>query len=96
MNADGTSSFQPGSFIVVNGTNLASSATADALPPPTVLGGSCVLVDNVPLPLLTASSTQIGAQIPSTIRPGVNVLEVRSLATAQRSNPVVVTVQKPQ
>ena len=96
MNADGTSTFQPGSFIVVNGTNLASSAAANTLPPPTVLGGSCVLVDNVPLPLLTASPTQIGAQIPSSIRPGVNVLEVRSLATAQRSTPVVVTLQKPQ
>jgi DNA-binding beta-propeller fold protein YncE len=94
-NSDGTSTFQPGSFIVVNGTNLASSAAADVLPPPTVLGGSCVLVDNVPLPLLTASPAQIGAQIPANIRPGVNVLEVRSLATAQRSNPVVVTVQKP-
>ncbi|HXP86353.1 MAG TPA: hypothetical protein VN841_16620 [Bryobacteraceae bacterium] len=95
MNSDGTSTFQPGSFIVVNGSNLAASAAADTLPPPTVLGGSCVLVDNVPLPLLTASPTQIGAQIPSDILAGVNVLEVRSLATAQRSNPVVVTVQKP-
>jgi DNA-binding beta-propeller fold protein YncE len=94
-NADGTATFQPGSFIVVNGTNLASSAAADVLPPPTVLGGSCVLVDNVPLPLLTASPTQIGAQIPAGTLPGVNVLEVRSLATAQRSDPVVVTVQKP-
>lgn len=95
MNADGTSTFAPGSFIVVNGSNLASSATASTLPPPTVLGGSCVLVDNVPLPLLTASPTQIGAQIPSTVLPGINVLEVRSLATAQRGNPVVITVQNP-
>jgi DNA-binding beta-propeller fold protein YncE len=95
MNADGTSTFQPGSFIVVNGTNLASTAAADTLPPPTVLGGSCVLFDEVAVPLLTASPTQLGAQIPAGIRPGINVVEVRSLATAQRSTPVVVTVQKP-
>jgi hypothetical protein len=96
MNTDGTSTFQPGAFIVINGSNLASAATANALPAPTVLGGSCVLFDSVPVPLLTASPTQIGAQVPATILPGINVVQVRSLATAQRSTPVVVTVQKPQ
>jgi hypothetical protein len=95
MNANGSSTFEPGSFIVVNGTNLASTATASTLPPPTVLGGSCVLVDNVAIPLLTASPTQIGAQIPAGTLAGINVVEVRSLATAQRSTPVVVTIQEP-
>lgn len=95
MNANGTSTFEAGSFIVVNGTNLASTATANTLPAPTVLGGSCVLIDDVAMPLLTASPTQIGAQIPAGTLAGVNVVEVRSLSTAQRSTPVVVTVQEP-
>src|SRR5262249_55162759 len=38
---DGTTNYKPGSFIYVNGSSLASTATASALPPPTVLGGSC-------------------------------------------------------
>jgi hypothetical protein len=92
---DGSASFQPGSFININGANLAAAATASTLPPPTVLGGSCVLVDGVALPLLSTSPGQISAQIPASIRPGINVLQVRSLATAQQSTPVVVTIQKP-
>jgi uncharacterized protein (TIGR03437 family) len=54
-----------------------------------------VLVDGVALPLLSTSPGQISAQIPASIRPGINVLQVRSLATAQQSTPVVVTIQKP-
>jgi uncharacterized protein (TIGR03437 family) len=68
-------------------------ATATTLPAPTVLGGSCVLVDDVAIPLLSTSPTQIMAQLPSTIRAGSNVLEVRSLTNAQRSAPVVVSIQ---
>lgn len=92
---DGTTSFKPGSFIAVNGSNLASAATADALPVPTVLGGSCVAFNDVALPLLQTSGGQILAQIPETVRPGLNVVQVRSLATAQQSDPIVVTVQRP-
>ena len=92
---DGSTSFQPGSFLTINGANLASNATAATLPPPTVLGGSCVLVDNVAIPLLQTSPGQISAQLPDNIRPGLNVVQVRSLATAQRSARVLVTIQKP-
>jgi YVTN family beta-propeller protein len=93
--SDGTPSFKPGSFITVSGTNLATPATADQIPPPTVLGGSCVVFNDVPLPLLQTSTGQISAQIPADIRPGRNVVQVRSLATAQSSDPLVITVQKP-
>ncbi|MCS7026131.1 MAG: hypothetical protein NZV14_15115 [Bryobacteraceae bacterium] len=93
---DGTPNFKPGSFITVTGRNLASPATADTLPAPTVLGGSCVVFNDVALPLLQTSPTQISAQIPENlVRPGLNVVQVRSLATAQASDPVVVTVQRP-
>ncbi len=92
---DGTPNFKPGSFITISGTNLALPAVADQIPAPTVLGGSCVVFDDVALPLLQTSNGQISAQLPATIRTGINVVQVRSLATAQQSDPLVVTVQKP-
>jgi DNA-binding beta-propeller fold protein YncE len=92
---DGTAKFQPGSFVTVNGSSLAAAAIANTLPPPTVLGGSCVVMNNVAIPLLQTSGGSISAQIPSTMRAGEVVMEVRSLATAQSSQPVVVTILKP-
>ena len=92
---DGTPNFTPGAFITVLGSNLALAATADEVPPPTVLGGSCVTFSDVPLRLLETSPEQISAQLPENIRPGQYVVQVRSLATAQVSDPVVVTVQRP-
>jgi len=91
--ADGSQNFAPGSFITISGTNLASAATAQTLPPPTVLGGSCVTFGDVAIPLLQTSSGAIQAQIPTTIRTGAQVVEVRSLAMAQDSAPVLVTVK---
>jgi len=92
---NGTSNFRPGSFITITGTNLARAAVADTLPPPTVLGGSCVVFNDVALPMLQTAPNQIAAQVPETlVRPGLNVVQVRSLATAQNSDPVVVTVQR--
>jgi YVTN family beta-propeller protein len=93
--SDGSNNFKPGSFITISGTNLASSSKADQLPVPTVLGGSCVVFDNVAVPLLQSGPNQISAQIPDTIHAGANVVQVRSLVTAQASAPIVVTVQKP-
>jgi DNA-binding beta-propeller fold protein YncE len=91
--ADGTANFRPGSFITISGTNLASSATADTIPPPTVLGGSCVTFGDIAVPLLVTAKGQIQAQIPDTLPPGTHVVEVRSLATAEDSDPVTVTVR---
>ena len=93
--SDGTANIRPGSFIRVSGRNLASSAKADTIPPPTVLGGSCVTFGDVAAPLLETSGGQILAQVPDSIRAGVNVVQVRSLATAQASDPVLVTVERP-
>jgi DNA-binding beta-propeller fold protein YncE len=90
---DGTPNFSPGSFITISGSNLAASATADTIPPPTVLGGSCVTFGDIAVPLLVTSSGQIQAQVPDTLPAGTHVVEVRSLATAQDSDPVTVTVR---
>ena len=91
--ADGTQNISPGSFITITGTNLATGATASTIPPPTVLGGSCVTFGNIAVPLLATSSGQIQAQVPNTLSAGIQVVEVRSLATAQASDPVEITVR---
>jgi len=91
--ADGTPNFRPGSFITISGSHLADPATADAIPPPTVLGGSCVTFGDIAVPLLVSSSGQIQAQVPDILPSGTHVVEVRSLSTAQASDPVVVTVR---
>lgn len=93
---DGTPNISPGSFISVSGSNLAGAGTAQSIPPPTVLGGSCITFNDIALPLLQTSSGQILAQIPGNVLPGTNVVQVKSLATGQTSDPVMVNVQKPQ
>lgn len=87
-------SIRPGGFITVTGANLAAPVTANQLPVPTVLGGSCVVFNNVAVPLLQTSATSISAQIPATVLPGPNVVQVKSLATGQSSSAITVTVAK--
>lgn len=91
---DGTTNYKPGAFITLTGRNLATAQAADTIPLPTVLGGSCVTFNDVPLPIISASPTQIVAQIPDTVRPGLSIVQVRSLLNAQQSDPFTVTVQK--
>lgn len=93
--SDGTPNFKPGSFVTVSGSSLGLAATAEQIPLPSVLGGSCVTFSDVPLRLLQTSPGQISAQLPEDIRPGMHVVQVRSLATAQASDPMVITVQRP-
>jgi uncharacterized protein (TIGR03437 family) len=86
-------SIQPGSFVTISGSALASASAASTVPAPTVLGGSCVTFNDVPLPLLQTSANQIVAQVPTNIVSGTNVVVVHSLDNAQASSPVMVTVQ---
>jgi hypothetical protein len=94
--SDGTTNISPGSFITITGSNLASMAVASTIPPPTVLGGSCVTFGDIAVPLLQTASGQIQAQVPATLSSGTQVVEVRSLATAQASDPVAITVKPNQ
>ncbi len=97
LNANnGTTNYSPGSFVTINGANLAQTATAAQVPLPTVMGGSCVTLSDVPLSLLQTSTGQITAQIPDNLRPGLYIAQVRSLATATQSDPILITVQRPQ
>jgi hypothetical protein len=90
---DGSSNLQPGSFVTIKGSNLASTAAATTIPPPAVLGGSCVTMGETAVPLISTSSSQIQAQIPTNLPTGTQVVEVRSLGMAQDSAPVTVTVR---
>ena len=60
----------------------------------TLPGGSCVIFNEVPLMLMQTSTGQISAQVPEDMRPGVNVVQVRSLMNAASSDPIMVTVQR--
>jgi DNA-binding beta-propeller fold protein YncE len=97
LNANtGSASFTPGAFVTVTGGNLANPAVAETVPLPAVMGGSCVTFNDVPLKLLQTSPDQITAQIPDDLRPGLYVAQVRSLANATQSEPLLITVQRPQ
>ncbi len=91
--ADGSSTLKIGGVINISGSNLANSAVASTLPPPTLLGGSCVIFNDVALPLLQTAPGQIQAQIPTTVSTGSNVVQVVSLGTGLASTSVVVNVQ---
>jgi len=84
----------PGGLISIFGANLASSATAVSSPLPTLLGGSCVTLNNAPLSLLATSSTQINAQLPPTLAAGRYPLVVRSIAAQAASSSITATVSK--
>lgn len=90
---DGSRVIRPGSFVRIAGMNLASPVVTETIPAPTVSGGSCVTFSDMQLPLLETAGNQIVAQVPEDLLPGSYVVMVRSLATGQRSEPVVVTVQ---
>ena len=62
--ADGVSSVAPGGWFTIWGTSLAASnLAATSLPLPTVLGDSCLTVNNQPAPLLFVSPGQVNAQM---------------------------------
>jgi YVTN family beta-propeller protein len=91
--SDGGAVLAPGSFIAVNGQNLADSVKAGELPAPTLLGGSCLTFSDIAVPLISASANQLLAQVPDDLAPGRYVAVVRSLATGQKSDGVIVTVR---
>ncbi len=93
-----TANFQPavapGGLISIFGSNLASAATSASSPLPTVLGGTCVTVNNTPIPLLATASGQINAQLPPTLAAGRYPLVVRNITGLAASNTFTVTVAK--
>ncbi|HUK19007.1 MAG TPA: hypothetical protein VLW65_21450, partial [Bryobacteraceae bacterium] len=84
----------PTGLVAIFGKNLASNGTAGTVPLGSVLGGTCVTLNNAPLPLLASTSGQINAQIPPGLAAGTYPLVVRSIANQVASPSVSVTVSK--
>lgn len=89
-----TASAAPNSLISIFGQNLADSAAAAATPLPLTLGGTCVTLNNSPIPLLMTSAGQINAQIPPELAAGRYSLLVRSIDRKITSQAVQVTVAR--
>jgi len=83
-----------GGLVSIFGLRLASSASAASIPLPSVLGGTCVTLNNAPLPLLASSPNQINAQLPPALAAGRYPLVVRSLANHEASAAVTVAVSR--
>ena len=72
--ADGASSVASGGLMSVLGTNLsATSLATSAIPLPTVLNDSCLIVNGQPVPLLYVSPAQVNAQMPAQAGGNVSV-----------------------
>jgi uncharacterized protein (TIGR03437 family) len=84
----------PTGLVSIFGKNLASNATAGAVPLGSILGGTCVTLNNSPLPLLATTSGQINAQIPPGLAAGSYPLVVRSIANQVASTSTTVAVAK--
>jgi uncharacterized protein (TIGR03437 family) len=83
-----------GGLVSIFGLRLASAASAGSAPLPTVLGGTCVTLNNTPLPLLASFPNQINAQLPPTLAAGRYPLVVRSIANHEASSSATVAVSK--
>lgn len=56
--------FAPGALISIFGRNLGRDEVASGPPYPTTLGGTCVTLNNTPIPLIAVTGGQINAQLP--------------------------------
>ena len=83
-----------GGLISIFGQNLGQDITAGTSTLPTVLGGTCVTLNNQPLPLIMSSSGQINAQIPPALAAGRYSLVVRSIDRQAASFVTTVSVSK--
>jgi uncharacterized protein (TIGR03437 family) len=78
----------------VYGTNLATAGSISSGNLPLILGGSCVTLNNVAVPLVMSSAAQINFQIPPGLAAGKYSLVVRSIANHAASGSTNVTVAK--
>jgi uncharacterized protein (TIGR03437 family) len=84
----------PGGLVSIFGKTLGASATATATPLPSILGGTCVTLNNQAIPLELTSDGQINAQIPVNLTAGRYSMVIRSVANQTESNATTVTVSK--
>ena len=72
-------SLAPGNLAAITGRNLATDGKSGSGSLPTILGGTCVTLNNVPLPLLATSDGAVNVQIPVELAAGTYPLVVRSI-----------------
>jgi len=84
-------------LVSIFGQNLGANDSYSSAPLPVMLGGTCVTLNNVALPLFATSPTQINAQIPPSLAAGNYPLVVRSVAkhTASASQQLAVSKYGP-
>lgn len=90
---DFTAPIATGGLVTIFGKNLGTAAVASP-PLPTILGGMCVTLNNVPISLEMTSPGQINAQVPVTLAAGRYPLVLRSIANQTESASTTVTVSK--
>ncbi|HWZ31346.1 MAG TPA: hypothetical protein VNX18_08440 [Bryobacteraceae bacterium] len=81
-------------LLAILGQNLAATDSASSTPLPTTLGGTCVTLNNIALPLFMTSATEIHAQIPPNLAAGSYPLVVHSLANHAASTSQTLSVSK--
>ncbi len=63
--ADGTAAVAPGGLITINGQDLSTATAANReMPASRTLGETCLTVNDVPIPLLNVTPSEITAQLP--------------------------------
>jgi uncharacterized protein (TIGR03437 family) len=87
-----TAGVAPNGLLAIFGQNFGTTATPSSTPLPLILGGTCVTLNNVALPLMLNSPSQINAQIPPGTAAGTYPLVVRSIANQAASTSQSVTV----
>jgi uncharacterized protein (TIGR03437 family) len=86
-----------GGLISILGSNLADVASASTSPLPTLMGGVCVTANEVTIPLISTSPTEIDAQLPANLATGRITLTVRSskLGLSSAGVPIQVNAAGP-
>jgi uncharacterized protein (TIGR03437 family) len=82
-----------GGLISIFGQNLASDGRVDP-PLVTQMGGTCVTLDEIPIPLMMTSGGQINAQLPLSVTAGRHALVVRAFGRNSASGSVSIDVVK--
>ncbi len=86
----------PGTLVSIFGSGFAASTiSAPAVPLPTTLAGTSVLVNGVPSPLVFVSPGQINAQIPYGLSPGTVSLAVRDSSGAIANSSLQIVPASP-
>jgi uncharacterized protein (TIGR03437 family) len=84
----------PGTLVSIFGQNLAADDKVSAPPYPTRLGGVCVTVDEVAIPLVMTSAGQINAHLPPDLKTGSHSLVVRAVDRNTASSTYTFTAAK--